>query len=51
MVQQAASALTTDGMPAVKQANVVKAVAGCLCEHFRYSDTSKSTPISASVGT
>ncbi|KAL3160999.1 hypothetical protein ABBQ38_009386 [Trebouxia sp. C0009 RCD-2024] len=37
VIQQAVSALTTDGTPAMNQANVIKAVAGCLCEHFRVS--------------
>lgn len=49
VIQQAVSALTTDGTPAMNQANVIKAVAGCLCEHFRYSDTSKFNPISAKL--
>lgn len=35
VTQQAAAALTTDDSQAVKQASFVKAVAACLCEHFR----------------
>lgn len=36
VTQQAAAALTTDDSQAVQPASVVKAVAACLCEHFRY---------------